>query len=82
VADLPGNETLDELLHAAGDEAAFTDACRREGVYPAVLARLRRGIGTVAHRRTLSRIAAALSVPVERVDAAVRVTRATRNPTW
>ncbi len=73
------DETLEDLLHALGDETVFTSACRDAGVYPAVLNRLRWGLGSVAHHRTLTRLADALCVPLERVDAAVRATRARRN---
>jgi hypothetical protein len=72
------DESFDDLLTLSGGEHASAALCAAKGVHTYVFRKLVRGFGTSIHARTIDAVADALTVAPERVEAAVRVTRALR----
>lgn len=68
-------ETLDDLLREHLEARKFGDLCRRAGLRPWTVLRLRQGQGQRTHRGTILALAAALGVPEARVAAAIEASR-------
>lgn len=73
-------ETLNDLLADAIAEGGLHRIAAKAQIRPYTLLRLRKGIGGRTHAGTVAMLARALRLPVARVGAAIRASRAAAKP--